>query len=210
MKDSPALIWDLDGTLLDSYAVIVPSLRDACREFGVEREESDILREVITDCVVGFLKKTERESGVSFDALLKRYTEINAGRNMQIGPIRNARRLLELLRGRGIPSYIFTHRGSSTEAVLKNSGLYDYFDEIVCGTDGFPRKPDPAALLYLAEKHSLDKGRTYYVGDRALDMDCAARAGLPCILYLPEGSPAIATGRETHIVADLMEIAELL
>ena len=92
----------------------------------------------------------------------------------------------------------------------KRIGLNGFFDEVVTGTDGFARKPDPSALLYLIRKHGLDKRRTYYIGDRALDMACAERAGIPGILYLPEGSPAAMSGREAHIVGDLSEIAEIV
>ncbi len=209
-KKTPAFIWDLDGTLLDSYAVIVPSLQAACGAFGVRADKNDIYSQVITDSVAGFLKKTEEASGVPFDALMERYRAISEGSLSAIRPTGNAAEILGFLRDRGIPSYVFTHRGSSTEAVLKNTGLFGFFDEIVTGTDGFARKPDPSALLYLIRKHGLDRSRTYYVGDRALDIACADRAGVRSVLYLPAGSPAKATGRETHIVGDLREIAELL
>ena len=53
--DRLAFIWDLDGTLLDSYGIIVSSLYQAYREFGVELDKEEIHREVISFSVGEFL-----------------------------------------------------------------------------------------------------------------------------------------------------------
>ena len=210
MTDTPSFIWDLDGTLLDSYKVIVPSLYKTCCEFSIPFEENEILDEVITHTVGDFLRRAEKESGISSDILLKRYTEIKNSGMLNIKPIKNAPELLSSLQKRGILNFVFTHRGASTAAVLKNTGLYDYFDEIITGKDGFGRKPDPGAILYLIQKHDLDKNNTFYVGDRTLDIQCAENAGVKSILYLPEDSPAVPTGKETFVVKDLLEINRII
>ena len=80
---------------------------------------------------------------------------------------------------------------------------------IITGKDGFKRKPDPSAVLYLVKKYDLDREKTFYIGDRTLDIECAVNAGIKGILYLPEDSPAQKTGKETFIVRDLMEIKDL-
>ena len=209
-KNKPAFIWDLDGTLLDSYAVIVPNLRKAYEEFGLTLEPDDIYREIILRSVSDFMKQTEREHGIPFDALSKRVREINYSRLLAIGPTKNAAEILRYLRERGIPNLLFTHRGASTATVLQNTGLSGFFEDAVTGTDGFARKPDPSALLYLLKKHRLDPDSTYYVGDRPLDIACAERAGILSVLFLPAHSPAKVTGKETRVVRDLMEIAALV
>ena len=205
-----AFIWDLDGTLLDSYAVIVPSLHEACLEYGINIGQSEVLDEVISRTVGSFFNKIRNEYDVPMEDLINRYMEIKDRRMPEIRSIKNASEILRYLKDRHIPNYVFTHRGSSTAAVLKNTGLYDFFDEIVTGKDGFPRKPDPSAVNYLIEKYNLDRDNTYYVGDRTLDVECAENAGIRSILYLPEDSPAKPTGKETHIVRDLMEISRLI
>lgn len=204
-----AFIWDLDGTLLDSYEIIVSSLQEAYRESGIELEAEEIRREVITQSVGDFIVKMEKETGIPFERLKERFSEINDSRKLSIPPMNHAAEILRWLRGRSIPNYVFTHKGTSTHTVLKNIGLYDYFDEIITGKDGFPRKPDPAAVLYLIRKHDLDKNSTYYVGDRSLDIECAVNAGIKSILFLPENSAARPTGQETCIVKDLLNIKDI-
>ena len=205
-----AFIWDLDGTLLDSYQVIVPALYEAYLEFGLELDKKRILKEIITGTVNEFVSKVEKESGIAYDSVRGRMSEISDREKLNIKPIRNAAEILDWLKERGIPNYVFTHRGDSTEAVLKNTGLYGFFDEIVTGKDGFARKPDPSAINYLVQKYALDRNGTFYVGDRSLDIACANNAGIQSILYLPEDSAAAPTGKETFIVKDLLEIRELV
>ena len=205
-----AFIWDLDGTLLDSYGIIVSSLQDAFREFGIDSDSEEIRREVIIRSVGDFITQKEKETGIPFEQVKARFSEINDSRKLNIPPMPHAAELLHCLRERSIPNFVFTHKGTSTQTVLKNIGLYDYFEEIITGKDGFPRKPDPAAVLYLIRKHDLDKSSTFYVGDRSLDIECAVNAGIKSILYLPEGSAAEPTGKETFIVKDLLEIKDLV
>lgn len=205
-----AFIWDLDGTLLDSYGIIVSSLYKTYREFQIELDPAEILREVITDSVGVFITRMENKTGIAFDEAKKRFSEINDSEKLNIRPVKNAAEILSLLQNQGIPNYVFTHKGASTETVLKNIGLYGFFEEIVTGKDGFPRKPDPAAVNYLIQKHKLDPNSTFYVGDRSLDVECAVNAGIKSILFLPEGSAAKPTGKETFIVKDLLEIKDIV
>ncbi len=206
----PAFIWDLDGTLLDSYGIIVDSLYKACLEFNIELDKKTILSEVITYSVGKFIKKTESESGIEFDKIKERFSEINESGKLDIKPMRNAFEILQFIKSHGIPSYVFTHKGASTEEVLRNTGLYGFFDEIITGKDGFKRKPDPSAVLYLIQKYDLIKDRTFYVGDRTLDVECAINAGIKSILYLPENGAGKPTGKETFVVKDLLAIKELI
>ncbi len=205
-----ALIWDLDGTLLDSYGVIVSGLYKTCMELGIPADEQEILREVITHSVGAFISKTEKETGISSGIIKQRQSEISDSEKLNIMPIRHAAEILSLMEKRGIRNFVFTHRGTSTDIILKNTGLYEFFEEIITGKDGFPRKPDPAAVLYLIRKYDLDKEKTFYVGDRTLDVECAVNAGIGSILYLPENSAAMPDGKETYIVKDLLEIGDII
>ena len=58
--------------------------------------------------------------------------------------------------------------------------------------------------------YGLDRKNTFYVGDRSLDMQCAQNASISGILYLPAFSKGMATGAETYIVNDLMDITKIL
>lgn len=204
-----AFIWDLDGTLLDSYGLIVSSLHQTYMEFGLELDKREINKELITYSLGVFLAKIEKEKGIPSEPVKERFSEINNSRAMLTKPIRHASDILIYLKNRNIPNYVFTHKGSITKPVLQNLDLYEYFEEIVTGKDGFPKKPDPAALNYLIQKHDLYKDTTFYVGDRTLDIACADNAGIKSILYVPEDSFAVPNGKETYIVKDLLDIRNI-
>ncbi len=210
MMGKTAFIWDLDGTLLDSYEIIVSSLHQTFREFNTELDKNEIYKELITYSLGVYLSKIEKERGLSSDKVKERFSVINDRDALKTKPVRHAAEILSFLRDRGIPNYVFTHKGATTASVLKNLGLYDYFEEIVTGKDGFPRKPDPAAVNYLIRKYGMDRDNTFYVGDRTLDIACAVNAGIKSVLYLPEDSYAVPDGRQTFIVKDLLDIRDIL
>ena len=173
-------------------------------------DKREINKELITFSLGVYLAKIEKEKEISSGPVKERFSEINNSRALDTKRISHASEILTYLQKRNIPNYVFTHKGSTTIPVLQNLNLYDYFEEIVTGKDGFPKKPDPAALNYLIQKHGLDKNKTFYVGDRTLDVACANNAGIKSILYLPEDSYAISNGKETYIVKDLLDIRNIV
>lgn len=205
-----AFIWDLDGTLIDSYEIIVDSLYQIYKEKGFDIDKKEILNDVISESVSFFIKKMEDRFGVPFDDLKDRYSVISHNAKDNIKAMKNAKEILKYIKDNNIPNYVFTHRGVTTESVLKNIGIYEYFDEIVNSLSGFDRKPSPDGLNYLINKYHLNRNETYYVGDRKMDILCANNAHIKSIMYIPEQSVAKATGQETYVIKDLLQIKDII
>ena len=205
-----AFIWDLDGTLLDSYGIIVDSLYQIYQEKGINLDKREILFDVINESVSYFIKKMEIIHGIPFDDLKDRYSIISGKEKLNIKAMEHAKEILEYLQNKGIPNYVFTHRGKTTESVLENIGLLSYFDEIVTSLNNFARKPSPEGLEYLINKYHLDRNNTYYVGDRPIDIKCADNAHIKSIMYVPKQSVAKPTLKETYIISDLLEIKKIV
>lgn len=201
-----ALIWDLDGTLLDTYPMIVGSLRQFYAEQGLPLDAADISDAVLRSSVRDFAAQIEAQTGISLTDGMPRYRQIRAERELAVTPMPGARETLARLRARGVPNFIFTHRGASTQTLLDRTELSDFFSEIVTAEAGFPRKPAPDGLRYLVEQHGLDPARTAYLGDREIDMRCAENAGLCGILLRPAGSPASPLGSELAVIERLDEL----
>ena len=205
-----AFIWDLDGTLLDSYGVIVDSLHQIYLEKGAEIDKKEIFYDVINGSVSSFIMKMEKRFGIPFDDLKDRYSYISHNAKNNIKAMKHAKEILKFIKDKGIPNYVFTHRGVTTESILKNIGIYEYFDEIVTSLDGFERKPSPAGINYFIDKYHLDRNNTYYVGDRPMDILCADNAHIKSIMFIPENSPAQPIGKETYIIKDLLQIKDII
>ena len=204
-----AYIWDLDGTLLDSYEVISSSVADTCRSFGLDVAQAEAHRQVIRHSVTFYLSETADRFGLPFDEMMARYSDISGQRKERIRAMPHAQDALEGLKEQGACHFVYTHRGKTTDAVLARLGLQEYFTEIVTSLNDFPRKPAPDAILYLMKKYGLSPETTFYVGDRNIDMDCAKHAGIQGILFQPEGSYCEPNGSESRIVHDLREMIEL-
>lgn len=204
-----AYIWDLDGTLLDSYDVIVESLYLTFLKFGIDLDREQIHRYAITYSSSALIEKLAGERGLDPKLLYDSYACFSREKYHLIKPMPQAIAVLDALRARGAAHYVFTHRGMTTLPVLKMLGMDGYFSEVLTSKSGFPRKPAPDALLYLMEKYHLSRDTTFYVGDRTLDMQSAKNAGIRGILYLPEGSRGAPTGTENYVVQDLLDILDL-
>lgn len=209
----PAFIWDLDGTLLNSYDVIASSLHEALLECGVDVPQAEIHKRSIQGSVGDFLQRLYDDVPFDMDRVTVRNKEISRAKVFDITTMPGAHETLRELSKLGCINMVYTHKGVTTEKILAHLELLPYFTEVVCSLNGFPRKPAPDAVTYLVEKYALNPKMTFYVGDRAIDIHCAANAGIEGILYLPEGSYAEPTGREKHVIHDLPEavpIAKLL
>ena len=165
-----SVIWDLDGTLFDSYDVIVESIYRVFQENNIAFSMEDIREHALKFSINSLLREVSESYGLSAEELHKRYGEISRGEYLKIKPMSNAMEILEQLRLQGVKHYVFTHRGRTTIPVLENLGMRDYFLEILTSQSGFARKPDPEGLNYLIRKYDMDRAHTFYVGDRSTPM----------------------------------------
>ena len=199
-------IWDLDGTLLDSYPVIVSATKKAVESVGIRDHEADILQKVKRETLSAYLRDASARSSVPFEDLLTRYRVLTHEMDKQIPRMDGALETLSRLQASGAAHYVYTHRGDSAVPILERIGLLGFFREIVTPAAGFRLKPSGDGVRYLVEKYHLDPDLTWYVGDRALDVLCAKDAGVRAALLLPPDSLVIPTGQEERIVRSLWDL----
>ena len=136
-----ALIWDMDGTLVDSYPAIVPAARETLADFGLALSEEEIRREVLDSSVGALLERVAREQGWDPAPIRAAFQRLNDSRIEAIRPMPHARDCLAALAKAGCRSFVYTHRGASCPAILERTGLRPCFTELVTALEGFPRKP---------------------------------------------------------------------
>ena len=204
-----AVIWDLDGTLFDSYDVIVESICRTFAEYGISCSREDIHQHAICFSISSLFSEYAQRYHIDVQLLNRRYSEISSGKYKDIKIMKHGREVLQSLMVRGTENYVFTHRGKTTIPVLEHLGMTPFFRDVITSQHGFARKPDPEGLRYLMDKFKLDPAYTYYVGDRKLDMECAQNAAIAGILFMPEGSFDVS-GAETFKVQDLLDILEII
>ena len=91
--------------------------------------------------------------------------------------------VLAKIKAVGGHNYLMTHRNCQALDYLAQAKLKDYFDDFVTAEQPFARKPDPAALDYLLDKHAVDRREAVMVGDRNLDIDAGHNAHIAGFLF---------------------------
>ena len=91
-------IWDLDGTLLDSYPLIVNSLWTIYKEKGVLMDKKEIYEQVINESVSAFIKAMEERFNIPFDDLKDRYSNITHKELLSIKAMPHSKEILDYLR----------------------------------------------------------------------------------------------------------------
>ncbi|MDR0299029.1 MAG: HAD-IA family hydrolase [Streptococcaceae bacterium] len=181
-------IWDMDGTLIDSYDVFMAALAETFETYGLDFEPVSTRKFILTHSVNDFLMK----QASAFEELKKSFTGNTTKKNNEIKLMAGAREVLDWAAQQGIRNFLITHKGENAFKLLEDLKVSAYFTEVITSQSGFARKPDPESAIYLIKKYQLDKTSTYYLGDRQLDIDFALNAGIQSINFLPaEGSQQI-------------------
>ena len=178
---TPTFIWDLDGTLLDSYEAILAGIQETYEQFNLPFDREEVRNFILRYSVKDLLARDADHYGLDSEELNRVRASSLKEKNTQIPLMDGAREILAWTAEQGIQNFVFTHKSDNAFQVLTDLGIIQHFTEILTSDSGFARKPSPEALLYLIDKYQLDKASTYYVGDRLLDVETAIRAGISSI-----------------------------
>jgi HAD superfamily hydrolase (TIGR01509 family) len=171
------ILWDVDGTLFDTYPAITYALSKALN--GMKQSVAlnvidSLARESISHCIDTLSQRFKLDPELLRARFVKFYRTVDPSNQP---PFPGVSEICQLIHERGGLNIAVTHRGvDSTKRLLDAHALSDCFDDIFSVEQGFPRKPDPAMVLAAIEKHSLNPDEILLIGDRGLDIQ-AGRAG---------------------------------
>ena len=200
-----AFIWDLDGTLLDSYEAILSGIEETFAQFSIPYDKEKVREFILKFSVQDLLEKVAEERSLDAEVLNQVRAQSLAEKNAQVVLMPGAREVLAWADQAGIQQFVYTHKGDNAFAILRDLGLESYFKETLTSQSGFARKPSPEAATYLLDKYELDSENTYYIGDRTLDVEFAQNSGIQSINFLEssyEGNQRI------QVLADIPYIFE--
>ena len=198
-----AFIWDLDGTLLDSYEAILAGIEETYRQFSIPYNKEEVRTFILKYSVQDLLEQVAEERGLDPVKLNQVRAQSLAEKNAQVVLMPGAREVLAWADKQGIQQFVYTHKGDNALTILRDLGLDVYFTEILTSQSGFARKPSPEAATYLIDKYHLNPEQIYYIGDRILDIEFAQNSGIQSINFLE--SPVDCN----HQISHLEEISSL-
>lgn len=179
-----AFIWDLDGTLLDSYDAILAGLEETYATYQLPFDRASIKDFILKHSVQDLLVAVAEEYHLDVTDLNHRRAESLAEKNAQVLLMDGARDILSWGQEAGIEQFVYTHKGENAFVILRDLGLESFFKEILTSQSGFARKPNPEAAIYLMKKYGLHPEKIYYIGDRSLDIDFARNSQIQSINFL--------------------------
>ena len=209
-----AILFDLDGTLIDSAPDLAGACNDMRRERGLELVPYERLRAMVGSGARGMVgagfgvAPDDAGYGELRDEFLRRY-ESRMTRETHV--FADVAALLASLAEAGIAWGIVTNKATRFAAPLVAAlGLADAAGALVCGDTTVHSKPHPEPLLEAARRLGVAPGACVYVGDDKRDVDAGRAAGMRTIVaawgYLGAGEPPAAWAADAIIAAP----AELL
>jgi 2-phosphoglycolate phosphatase len=189
-----AVLFDLDGTLLDTAPDMAAAINELLREQGRPPLEFTRIRPHVSYGARGLVRLgfPEVADDAVFNTLRLRFLDIYRGLLAAETQLFEgmAEALAELEAG-GIPWGIVTNKpGWLTEPLLRELNLQQRARVVVSADTLAHRKPHPAPLLHAAEKLGLAPAQCIYIGDAEFDVTAAKAAGMPVFValfgYIPD------------------------
>ena len=190
------VLFDLDGTLLDSAADLYGALVEQCAEEGEPAPDYDAVRQVVSRGSTAILQQGfPLRDDAERKALLPRYLALYQRMlAQQTRAFDGVEALLQQLEQRGLRWGIVTNKAAFlTDDLLQRIGWSTRAAAVVCGDTLPVKKPDPAPVLLACERAGLVPGQCLFVGDDRRDVQAGSAAGLFTVAaswgYLDGGDP---------------------
>lgn len=184
-----AIIFDLDGTLLDTLPDLARATNLMLAELGLPQVEASTVRAYIGDGAVRLVKRVvtgnwqQEPEKFLFDRAMPIFNRhYGEGVARESRPFPGVVAGLEAFRAQGFPLGCITNKPEAfTLPLLEQTGLAAYFDLVVSG-DALPRKkPDPMPITYACGFFAARPERVVLIGDSANDCEAAHAAGCPAL-----------------------------
>lgn len=175
------LIFDLDGTLIDTRQDITNAANEMLVLYGLEQKSVDEVTGYVGDGIARLVERCMGDEDVNIDEAVLLFKEIYTARLLD--NTRPYPGIIELLdRLVGSRKAILTNKAyAPSKAITDGLGLTGYF-EIFVGGNTLPRKkPFPDGVNYIVEKIGVSREKAILIGDGRNDILTAAEAGIPSV-----------------------------
>ena len=190
LTEIKAVIFDLDGTLIDSMPLVMQAFAHALAPFRPDLDKNGIFQRLGGPPKRTFLELIGDE--VKAEEAMRRLEAFGFENGDLVQPFAGMRAMLETLRGSGLQLAIWTGRDrQTTEAIVTAHDLAGLFATVVCGDDLPTHKPHPGGLIEILARLGLQSHEALYSGDADADVLGGAEAGVRTVL--------IRHGREVEV-----------
>jgi phosphoglycolate phosphatase len=215
-RDFDAVLFDLDGTLVNTAPDMVRVLQDMQASRGYDLVAYEVGRRYVSNGAIGLLRLAFPDEAIDFgDAMhyeyLERYAQMICDESRVFDGLAE---LLDLLDDAGRPWGVVTNKPEHLTLPLMDAlGLAERSACTVSG-DSLPvRKPDPGPLLHACDIAGVDAWRSIYIGDAARDIEAGLAAGMSTIAagygYITEDDDPREWGADI-LASDTQELTQIV
>lgn len=211
MKEKKLYIFDLDGTLVDSFGAIEKSLNYTLKKLGYSQVSYTVVKRSVGRgdrlFISTFFPKELCEKALETFRLHHRQSLLRYSKLLPF-----ARKLLYQLKRRKKILAVATNRPRLfTNIIMDKLDIKKYFDYILCADEIKSLKPDPRILRTVMNRFQVTCDDTVFVGDMDIDLETAMRASVDAV-FIKGGSSSLRDIRKysnKRIVSSLDEIVDL-
>ena len=181
-----ALIFDLDGTLLDTLNDLAEAANQTLADFGLPVHPVEAYRTFVGDGLLTLIDRIiprDRCAPEDLARYMARFQEIYI-RNWDdtSRPYPGILEMLDQLRQSGLRMAVLSNKPHAfTQLCVDRFFAADLFEQVYGEREGVPKKPDPAGALAIAAEMGLSPEQILYVGDTATDMQTGRDAGMDTV-----------------------------
>lgn len=182
-KDYKLIVFDLDGTLVDTRTDIALTFRELLLHAGLEEVDDKTIRAAIGGGARNAVIKLTGFEGERLDQYEQMfYTIYNEMCAVNTTVYDGGRELVERFKEQGKILAVVTMKVRiPTLKILEHHGLLSMFDDVISFEDVEKRKPDPSSYYWLLDKYRIKAEDALMVGDTTTDMRYAKNAGVDVV-----------------------------
>lgn len=179
-----AILFDLDGTVLDTLDDLVESVNFGISVNGFPKREKAYIRRILGNGPRDLIRRAlpESASDAEFEKCLESFKDhYETNKTNTTAPYDGIIPLLKKLKERGYKLAVVSNKHDDALYELNDLYFPGYFDFATGSCDTVPKKPDPTMVELALEKLGAAKENAIYVGDSEVDVQTAKNSNLPCI-----------------------------
>ena len=176
------VVFDLDGTLIDSRADLANSTNEMLVSYGATRLPDEQVTSFVGEGARTLVARALAAAALPaalLDEAVARYLEFYSGRLLEhTRPYDGVDDVLAAAIAAGASLGVITNKPQApTDRLLHAFGMAHQFQWVIGGDTAFARKPDPASLIWMMNAAGFEPAQTLFVGDSPVDADTARAAG---------------------------------
>jgi len=211
-----AVIFDMDGTLVNSIHAIMYSMNNVLARHGLERINMDQCKSFVGNGIKELVRKAARVESPGDERLNLYYHEMvedySKNWDYQMYAYDGIAGLLDSLVQKNIKLGVNTNKNEDIAKLIIDKYFPGYFSYMAGGRDSMPKKPDPSGALLIAEKLGVSPSQCIYLGDSDVDIKTAKNAKMYAVgaLWGFRSREELIRAGADAVIAEPMELLKII